>query len=308
MGDSMRGERVLISTSGGRDSVVLAHVLVRVASRCGFEIVGLAYVHHGPSQSEVHRRYRAKAQSFVVRLAEALNISALTLGPAEHCLSSEEQLRDFRRSQLDESAKELNATVIAIGHHADDLFETRLIRLIRGTGARGLQSMRVRGPGRAWRPLLNESSTALSEYATACKLEWIEDPSNQDSEPLRNWIRLKLLPLIEAKREGSGRAMARSLEELAHLTSEATVRIDALLGQGALLRNEFENAPRRDQCALIAATAAKMGVRELSKNHVDEILKRLLSFQRSGQKSGVFVVSGLEWALSPNEISARVAP
>ena len=307
-GESLRGERVLVTCSGGRDSVSLTHLLHRLSRRLGFEIVAVTYVHHGPTEDARLESYRRTAQERVKELASEKNLPFVCLGPASRALGSEADLREFRREVLDGEAKRLGASVLAFAHHSDDLFETRWIRLLRGCGSLGLTSMTVRR-GRIWRPLLTSSRHDVAEYASEQNLVWVEDPSNQDSKTLRNWLRLELFPMISAKRPGSLAAMARSL----HTISDDIEGATRLWGKGlepigkteALSRHEFRELDARGRKARLHAFAQERGARELNSNQVEEIAKRLSRFEAQRRKSGTFVVSGLTWSISATHISAE---
>jgi tRNA(Ile)-lysidine synthase len=105
---------------------------------------------------------------------------------------------------------------VATAHHADDVAETVLVNLIRGTGTAGLAGI-PRRRDRYVRPLLDEDRGSLSAWAAARGLGWVEDPTNADPRFLRNRIRAEVLPLLASLRPGAARAVARSA---------ATVRLD----------------------------------------------------------------------------------
>lgn len=302
IGDSMRGEKVLVACSGGRDSLALASVLSRIHRRGGFEILALVYVDHGPSKDPAIVRYRRSALERVRAFAEELGHEFVVAGPAARELTNEEALRDFRHDVLNSLASEMGATAIAFAHHADDLLETRLIRLMRGTGARGLQAMTTRR-GLAWRPFLHETREAISSYVSDHSIEWIEDPSNADTGPLRNWVRLELLPILEWKRPGSAKAVARSLDLVAQeLAVEVPVNV------AKLDRAEFEALSLVERKRALTHYASGRATKALTSKQVEEVLKRLSSFQMQRRRTGAFNVAGLEWRISSNEIVAtRVA-
>lgn len=105
---------------------------------------------------------------------------------------------------------------LLLAHHLDDQAETVLLRLIRGSGVRGLGGMRVES-GRKLRPFLNLSRSEIREFAEEAELEWREDSSNLSLKYERNWLRHEILPLLEARRPG------------------VAVRLAALAGEAAAL-------------------------------------------------------------------------
>jgi tRNA(Ile)-lysidine synthase TilS/MesJ len=115
-----------------------------------------------------------------------------TLGPG----ASEAAARDARYGFLQRAAAAATARAIVTAHHQDDLIETMVINLMRGTGRRGLTSL---GDTEALRrPLLGTAKVSILDYARAHSLEWREDKTNADQKYLRNYIRLTLAPRLAA--------------------------------------------------------------------------------------------------------------
>tara|TARA_B100000780_G_scaffold243002_1_gene186059 strand:- start:16 stop:1011 length:996 start_codon:yes stop_codon:yes gene_type:complete len=104
---------------------------------------------------------------------------------------------------------------LLLGHHADDVAETLLFRLFRGTGIDGLQGPKPRrkiGEGTLIRPLLKFSKKELLDFITTNAIDYIEDESNEESNQDRNYIRNKIMPLIHERWQNS--------EKRIQLTSE----------------------------------------------------------------------------------------
>ena len=133
-------------------------------------------------------------------------------------------------------------------HHADDQVETVLLRLLRGTGVRGLGSIAERmpfGPGWLMRPLLTVDRSELEAYARARSLTWVEDPTNLDTALDRNYLRHEVVPILRRRWPGLPAAIGRSarlaaegaalLRELAEQDSAPVVR-DGLIELDALRR------------------------------------------------------------------------
>ncbi len=126
---------------------------------------------------------------------------------------------------------------VALAHHQDDQAETLLLQLLRGAGIRGLAAMpAVKRPGPAGarrpvllRPLLEVSRAELAAYAAEHRLEWVEDESNADESYPRNFLRHRVLPLLEQRFPGCRGALARSAGHFA----EADELLDALARQDA---------------------------------------------------------------------------
>lgn len=105
--------------------------------------------------------------------------------------ASEEQARAARYSFLESVAKKHEPKGIITAHHQDDLIETALINILRGTGRAGLSSIRN---SKIYRPLLDIPKSEILAYAKKNKIEWREDSTNNDTRYLRNYIRTKLMP------------------------------------------------------------------------------------------------------------------
>ncbi len=108
--------------------------------------------------------------------------------------------------------------VLLTAHHLQDQAETVLQRLLRGSGSQGLAAMRANSSAHGFnqrRPLLSVSKDELRAYAESEKLSWIEDPSNNQTDFDRNYLRHKIMPLIEKRWPQATAALARSAELLA---------------------------------------------------------------------------------------------
>jgi tRNA(Ile)-lysidine synthase len=201
-GSAPGGGPILVALSGGRDSLVLLHLL-----RFGREGAPLLA---GPELRAVHVDHRMRSESgadasWVTGLCGAwrvpLDVETLPRAPGTEGAARTARYRALRRV-----ARDRGAATLLLAHHADDQAETVLFRLLRGTGPRGLAGIppaRLLGAGPAspllLRPLLDEPGAALERWAAAHGLRAREDPSNQVPGPARNRIRLELLPALEAR-------------------------------------------------------------------------------------------------------------
>jgi tRNA(Ile)-lysidine synthase len=150
----------------------------------------------------------------------------------EHGLSLEEAAREVRYNFLAETTAAVGAAAVAVGHTLDDHVETILLHLVRGTGTRGLRGLRPvtkrRVSGKELkivRPLLTVRRAETGEYCTSFQLQPRQDTSNLSLEPLRNRVRLELLPLLQNYNSGIFEALQRTAQiagdDIAHLEGEA---------------------------------------------------------------------------------------
>ena len=210
-------DRILLTVSGGVDSMVMLSLFVRGGYRvgvahCNFQLRGVesdedeVLVEREAARYGVpfyNRRFETAAE--MERTGESMEMAA----------------RRLRYAWFDDLSREHGYTVVAIAHHADDSIETFFINLLRGTGLRGLTGISTQ-IGKVVRPLMFASRKEILEYAVARRIPFREDSSNRSTKYLRNKIRLGLVPRI---REINPRFTSLMRRNLARLT-DAQLFID----------------------------------------------------------------------------------
>ena len=203
------GDRVLAAVSGGADSVGLLRLLLDHSRSLPFEVL-VAHVNHklrGATADEDEEFVRGLASDCGV---EFVALSAGSRRRPEAGGASEEGLRRMRHSLLRSAAARAGAGRIAIGHTMDDQAETVLLRLLRGTGRRGLSGMAFAGPGRLIRPMLSIRREEVRAWLAAIGQPFREDETNLDPKYLRNKVRARLLPLMAEINPSIVPALART--------------------------------------------------------------------------------------------------
>lgn len=296
----LRNQKLLIACSGGLDSTVLVDVLMLLMPRWNLKL-GIAHVHHGFSQVNERERLRDLALTSVKALAHERRLEFFSLNyQGEHELRSENDLRKFRIETLNRIVENGLFDRVALAHHADDLLETRLMRLIRGTGPQGLRAMQTMA-SKTVRPFLNFPKSRLAEYAKLRRLTWIEDRSNGDETYFRNWLRNSWLPLLEKQKPGAGAAMARSLDLLTGAVD--CPGTDSAPARSRFSRPEFQRLSLPEKQARLARLGHSLEVQDFGLSKVAEVLKRSNRLEKTKQKSTSFQVGGLVWKIDPHEIS-----
>jgi tRNA(Ile)-lysidine synthase len=198
------GERVVVATSGGPDSVTLLHLLCRLRAELSLRL-HVVHVDHG-----LHRSSAAHAR-FVRSLASGwkVPVSVVRVNVRAHArgrhLSIEDAARELRYAALERVARRVGATHIAVAHTADDQVETVLLWLLRGAGSDGLAGMPSSRPLdglRVIRPLIDLWRRDVAAYLAAERLLAKQDPTNRLRRPLRNRIRGDLLPRLAGYNPG----------------------------------------------------------------------------------------------------------
>ena len=186
------GAPVIVGLSGGADSVALLHILTRlgypcVAAHCNF------HLRNDESDADA---------DFAQQTAEALGLPfrRIDFDTADYAhqngVSTEMAARTLRYEWFDTLRRELGAEAIAVAHHRDDNVETVLLNLIRGTGLSGLCGMRPRN-GHIVRPLLSVDRHQIVRWLADRHIPFRTDSSNASDVYRRNFVRLRLLPLME---------------------------------------------------------------------------------------------------------------
>ena len=200
---------VIVGFSGGGDSVSLLYILNRlgyrcVAAHCNFHLRGSESDH-----DEDFCRNFAKENNL---LFEKVDFDTKSFAAEQH-ISIEMAARELRYNWFEVLREKYDAQAIAVAHHRDDSNETILLNLMRGTGIRGLCGIRKKN-GFIIRPLLCTGKEDLVRFLKENNLPFITDSSNLSDEYTRNFIRLRLIPLMEEINPSVGLALSRSAEHL----------------------------------------------------------------------------------------------
>lgn len=285
-------KKILVGFSGGVDSLALLWGLRRVKKN-GIEA---CYVHHGEGGNSA---YRDAAEVFCRNFCDEHEIPFHLKKNTGLVLNSEAELRDFRHKSLEEVRQQTTAVLLALAHHREDLLETRLLRLIRGTGPQGLMAMRVL-QGALFRPFLKISKKDLQEYLGSFSLKAHEDPSNQDLHPMRNWLRQEWLVALEKRQAGAVNSLGRSLENLVDSLDENSLSED-LFTENSLSHPHYLALSKTQQKQALAQYLLLRGVQDFSQSQLEEIQKRL----DISQKELTFKVGGIDWVVNAQQIRVQ---
>ena len=296
------GERVGVAVSGGPDSVLLLDFMSQFAHETGLILAIVHFNHHlrGAESDEDER--------FVRRVARGRGL------PLFHSGARVAEIACQRRRNLEATGRELRyrffyaligqhkVDKIATAHTANDQAETVLLRLLRGTGMRGLGGIYPSLDGKIVRPFLNVTRSMIEQELDARELESRVDSTNLDVSLKRNKIRRKLLPLIEGEYCPEiirllGELSSRARDDEAFLEEQARERAQAW----RVREGDSEKIPARALAEFHPAIARRalrqviQGVQGTLRNvtfgHIEEV-RRLAAEAQSGRK--ILLPSGME--------------
>ena len=283
---------LLVGVSGGPDSVCLLHILAKLKEQLGIEL-HVAHLNHQLRGAESE----ADAQ-YVFDLAHRLGIPVtiekgeVKAYQAQKHLSLEEAAREVRYVFLAQVARIIGASQVAVGHTMDDHIETILMHLVRGTGTRGLQGLQ---PYTEWhpdensliivRPLLQVSREETDSYCQAHKLMPRVDSSNLSLSPLRNRIRLKLLPLLKSYNPQVTEALLRTAritgDDFSFIEKEGLRLWDEIIQRQenviTLDKERFLKLPMALKRHLLRMSIEKLlgNLKDIETRHIKEIMNAL---------------------------------
>lgn len=189
------GDNIVVAVSAGPDSTALLQVLAALADKLQISLIA-AYVDHGLRPAEAKQE-----AALVKKQAKELGIGYVTgrvdvrALACKRKISLEHASRDLRYGFLEKTAREKKARKIALAHTADDQVEEVLLRLLRGTGRKGLSGMSLKS-GDLIRPFLKIPKSDLLAYLAEQQIPYLEDSSNKSRVFTRNRVRLDLIPYL----------------------------------------------------------------------------------------------------------------
>lgn len=251
----------IVAVSGGVDSVVLLHLL---QTRPELKLT-VAHFDHGirPDSNADQLFVRSLAASYDVPYVFARG----QLGPHASEAAARQARYDFLRSaRLAASAK-----AVVTAHHQNDVLETAILNIVRGTSRRGLTSLR--STDFIKRPLLHMPKTDIISYARAYKLVWREDSTNASDDYKRNYVRHRILTKFSAVDRSQ---LYDVIVAARTINTEIDDLIDLLVAEltmdGELIRRQFFLLPHAVAREVMAAWLRKHGVANIDRKMLERLV------------------------------------
>lgn len=248
----------LLAVSGGVDSVVMAH-LFRTAgfsfgvAHCNFQLRG---DESDGDESFVRQLADSRGVPFFVKRFETKTYAE------ENGLSIQMAARELRYTWFREIADEHDFDRIATAHNLNDSVETALLNFVRGTGLSGLKGIAPLS-GNIVRPLVFATRADIESFATAQNLGWRDDSSNASDDYARNFLRHRIVPLLEEMNLNFLQTAARNLARLRETDENLYFLLRVFFGEKSDSENEFSI----DKQKLAQLPAPHRALRELLKNY-----------------------------------------
>lgn len=279
------GDKVIIAFSGGIDSTALIYLLNSLKNKLKIKLFA-AHLNHklrgkdADLDAAFARRTAKKLKiPFVLEEFDVLSFAK------QNRLNLEDAARRARYEFLERSAAKVGAGVIAVAHTADDNIETFLMRLVRGTGMKGLMGIPpVRG--KIIRPMIALLRSEIEEYLKSKKITPRIDRSNYETKYLRNRIRRNLIPALESYNSNIKElllqtiAEANSIQGFVELEAEKDLKGMTMFKSGGEIRIDIKkllniDSALRGEVLRQAIEAVKRDLVDISFVHIEDILGQL---------------------------------
>jgi tRNA(Ile)-lysidine synthase len=261
MNITLQPGQYVLAVSGGVDSMALLHLL---QDQPGVKLT-VAHFDHGIrlDSAEDRRLVQTAAQFYGWPFVYAEG----NLGAG----ASEAAARQARYDFLHQVRAASGARAIITAHHQDDLLETAILNLLRGTGPRGLGALAERHDMR--RPLLGHNKQQILDHARAHDLVWREDSTNTDERYSRNYVRRQILPrLSDDDRQRLLELIAQSQALQQEIDEIITGALHLQNRGGELDRAWFNHLPHAAAREVLAGWLRTRGLRDFDKKKLERLV------------------------------------
>ena len=278
-------KKIFIAYSGGPDSTALIHIFANLMSSNKLNVEAI-HVNHNLSKDS--KKWEKHCNEVCLSLGINLITKSVKVNSNGGGLESDAR---NKRYKVFETILSKDSQLL-MGHHLDDVSETIVLRLLRGTGADGLEgppSKRPLGDGVLIRPLLEVSKKAILKYLKNNNIKYIKDNSNSDNTFDRNLLRNTIFPLIESRWPGFSERIFQTSQIMKDRNysykSLLETEYKKLIGSTISIRS-LKEIPRSIIKDILRLSIKKSNLAAPSKKILDEILKTFID-SNPGPKSEV---------------------
>lgn len=252
----------VVAVSGGVDSMVLLDLLVK--HRVGLKLV-VAHFDHGMRPDSYLDRQLVQSVAAQHNLPFVYDVGKLGAG------ASEALARKVRYEFLYRVRKVSNARAIITAHHQDDVIETAVLQLMRGTGRKGLSSLQSHPS--LLRPLLHVPKKEIKKYAKTHDLLWREDVTNSDTRFARNYVRQAVLPRMKPATKKKFMNHLQNMHDLNKTIDELlTLQLHTQASRDLLDRHWFIDLPHAVSTETLAAWLRSHGIRAFNRKLIERLV------------------------------------
>lgn len=268
-------ETVITATSGGPDSMALLNLLIKLSKTKKITII-CAHVNHN---------LRKESQEEAIMVKKYANENNLIFEKMEinhYEGNTENYARTQRYNFFEKLIKKYNATYLLTAHHGDDLTETILMRMVRGSslkGYSGFQEITDNGTYKIYRPLITKTKDELLNYVKTNNIPYAVDKTNFSEEYTRNRYRLNILPILKKENKSVHLKFLKFSETLKlyddHINKEVNEKLNKIYQKNNLNLNLFENEDeliKRKVLYKILNDLYYKNISLITDNHVELIL------------------------------------
>jgi tRNA(Ile)-lysidine synthase len=313
------GETVLVGLSGGPDSVCLLRLLHMLREEFNLKLHAV-YVDHNLRPDETPDEIKF-CQDLCKKIDVGFTVRSLDVVSyaKERRLNKQEAARELRYRAFDETAFEIGADRVALAHNADDQVETLFMRLIRGSGPKGLSGIPPKR-GKIIRPLIETKRRFIEDFLDAEKIPFVVDSSNLRPDYFRNKLRQSLIPMLREMNPNLTETITNTMsiiqEEDRYFEIIVTKTLMRLISRKTTERIELFMMPMEIVDTVILrrvlrrAIAETQGLRGISFAHIEDIIN-LIKHGRSGARlylpKGIRVIKEYSLLIMTSEKPVKVS-
>ncbi|MEO8862778.1 MAG: tRNA lysidine(34) synthetase TilS [Candidatus Saccharimonadales bacterium] len=282
----------VVAVSGGVDSMVLLDLLRGLSD---IKLI-VAHFDHGIRLNSAQDRILVQARARKYNLPFVYSNGHL--GPD----ASESAARDARYAFLEKVKKASGARAIITAHHQDDLIETAILNLIRGSGRSGLTSLK--STNSLMRPLLGYDKKQIYEYAKNHTLRWNEDSTNIDTKYKRNHVRHNIMPSFTPGKRAQFLIILEQLQDINHdIDANVANLLHIQLAPNVIDRSWFIRLPHKVSQEVMYAWLKRHNIKDLTHKNINKLV---ISAKTSKPRSKFDISAGSVLIVGKHDLALRM--